>query len=177
MCHSNISDNPYLEAIRHLADTHNEKVFKNKGKNDAITVLAELLNHAKEEVLIFSGNSTGEVSDSEIYDKAIINYIDNSNGVIKVFVENDLKDTSNFKVYQTLLERSIDNERVKIKKAGNEFLESVNSFFQNKYHFLVADKCMYRVETNPDTFKAIGSFNSPEFCSKLSNLFNNYFDR
>jgi hypothetical protein len=170
---------PYLtyeEAVKLLADTHSDKIFKNKGVESAEIVLTELLNHAKDEVLIFSGNFKGDVSNSEKYNNAIVNFINNTSGIIKVFVEHELKKEKNFLVYQTLIDLGNNNKRVVIKKTNKDFIEEVESFFSDKYHFLVADKCMYRVETEIDTFKAIASFNSPDFSTKLSNLFNKYFD-
>lgn len=166
----------YGEAVKLLADTQSERVFKNKGADSAVIVLTELLNHAKEEVLIFSGNIKGNVTNSEQYSQAIINYLNNTPGIIKVFVERELEGNNNYKVYQTLKDYSGPDKRVLIKKANPEFIEEVESFFHNKYHFLVADNCMYRVETEIDTFKAIVSFNSPAFSKKLSDLFNKHFN-
>lgn len=172
-----MKDLTYRDTIKYLASTKSTKLFGNKGVNYAEIVLSEIFNSAKEEVLIFAGNKKGDVTNSDTYCLAIENYINNTDGVIKVFLENGRIDDS-FKVYKKIKDYKEKNpNRVDCKEASEKFLSDVNDFFKNRYHFIVADKRMFRVETEPDTYKAICSFNSSDFANNLRNLFLKHFNQ
>ncbi len=167
----------YRSSIEVLAKTKSKKEFLNSGAVNAVSVLATIVRHANEEILIYSGNNKRGVTDSDEYVYEIEQFLAKKSGQVKVFLENGLKEENNFPVYQVLKEyRDKHNDsRVEIKDATKVFKEDVINVFDSNYHFTVADKRMFRVETGPVIFKAICSFNSTSTAKALRIFFMNHF--
>ena len=168
----------YERSIDHLAKYRSNKIFKNTGPKNASVILSTIFKYSKNEILMFSGNIKGDVTNSKNYVESVEYYLFNTVGKLKLFLEHPLKEYKNFQVYNLIKEYSdkTSNNRVQIKPASKEFLTAVSNKFGDIYHFTVGDGRMFRIEINPDLYEAIVSFNNKETASKLREFFLDYFN-
>jgi hypothetical protein len=113
----------YKNAVIGLAERNNPKIFLNKGADHAVVVLSTIFKFSNEEILLFSGNKKGEVTDNDDYNNSVIEYL-NCGKKLKVILENrGIEGKEDYKVYATIKEfAKSDNKNVCIKYADNEFI-------------------------------------------------------
>lgn len=172
-----INEIRYEQSVNYFAENRIERNFRNFGKNNALVVLKNIFRHSEEEVLVFAGNSKGDVANDETYVDCVSNFLLSENAMLKILVENPLKDADNFGFYDLANSASKNNKNVQISTAPKEFIEDIKKIFGKIVHFTVADGRMYRLETDPENFKAICSFNDSSYSRKLKNLFLTYFPK
>jgi len=170
--------NNYKKAVEELAKNSENLEFDNKGNEHASVVLENMLKYAKKSFKIYTGNFNGDVANNDAFLKYFNKFIENKNEV-KVIIESLPDDEVN---YSKALKRIIDLNNnpaynVKYKLATEAFKKELENIFQNKKpcHFSISDSKAYRVEIEPNTYKAIVNFNDPQITQKLELIFDNFF--
>jgi hypothetical protein len=65
---------------------------------------------------------------------------------------------------------------IECKKINEEGKKHINDQIMGKCNFSVFDDKMFRLETNPENFKAFGSFNNVEISEMLTKVFDEVFN-
>jgi len=170
--------NNYKKAVEELAKNSEYMEFDNKGSEHASIVLENMLKYADTNFKIYTGNFNGDVANDDSFLKYFNRFIENKKEV-KVIIESLPSDVLK---YSKALKRIIDLNNnpaynVKYKLATTTFKKDLENIFQSKkpYHFSISDSKAYRVEIEPNTYKAIVNFNDPQITKKLELIFDNFF--
>lgn len=166
----------YEQAVDFYAKNCIDSEFPNKGSEHATIVISRIFEYAEQYVKIFSGKLNSDVADNPKFIQSLKRYI-NSGKKLEVIVE-EIPEIDKSNALKLIIESSKNPMLdVSIKKASNEFLESVRNSFKSKniYHFIVSDDRAYRVEVDKNNFKARCNFNDTHISSILNNTFSNFF--
>lgn len=165
----------YQEYIENLANTHSEEIFSNGGKDHASILMATMLNHTKNRARIFCEGFKADLIHTEPYFQALKDYLGKGRR-LSVLVEND-KHTEEAPI-QFLKKHKSENQdaEIELKKIKEEDKKKIfNALNSIHCNFAVFDDDKFRLEYIPEEYKAMGSFNQPEKCRKLTELFDAAF--
>ena len=166
----------YKEYLTKLAESQSEEIFYNAGKEHASVLMAIMLDNTKQTARIFSEGFKADLITTEPYFGKLKQFLEKKDIKLSVLIENDdhitEKPVSLLKKYYN---EGSDIALKKIKEEDkNEIFEKLNSKHCN---FAVFDDNKFRLEYIPEEYKAMGSFNQPNKCNVLINLFDNAFNR
>lgn len=166
----------YRDAVMYLAEQKDDMLFSNKGAVHAAIVMTAFFTFAEEEVLIFSEKLNKSVANDSEFMKALSKYIVSGKS-LKVLLEKDIPDDPSPALIKVMEAAKENPTTVELKTLRSEDIPKIREFFtDNKvHHFAVADQRAFRVEIDPDEFKAIVSFNQPEKAAELHKLFDYLF--
>ena len=105
---------------------------------------------------------------------------DFTNGSIRILIQKkDWIQNAPFRIIGEALADSSINEKIQIKIISDEARFGIEKALGQakdvNYNFSIYDRKAFRLEYEPDNYRALGSFNSPSWCSLLLELFNNAF--
>ncbi|MBK9728442.1 MAG: hypothetical protein IPO86_10020 [Saprospiraceae bacterium] len=155
----------FMAKVELLANSKSPIVFPNRGSKFAAIVLGKIFSCAKNNVYIKANNFSGEISNED-------NYIDGlkmalSKSVNFTIIVDDEKCVSiNVSKGMQILLDYVDYGLVKIWHIKNN-TDNIN------LNFCIADKQMFRYETESATHKAMCSFNDEKRTLIISNIFRN----
>ncbi len=156
--------NEYLNFVESLAqEGGTDQIFFNSGPNHAAIVFATMFKYANQEVSMYCGGFSGEVSNDKRYQRELEGFL-SRNGHLRILVENDHSANPQSQVYSIL--RKYDSQ-VKVYLAQGR-MTAKNG---DPLHFALADNRMYRLETGTADYTAEVNFNNPEKVEILSNYF------
>tara|TARA_R110002020_G_scaffold11155_2_gene42308 strand:+ start:361 stop:855 length:495 start_codon:yes stop_codon:yes gene_type:complete len=142
--------------------TPSTKEFPNKGPQHASIVLSNIFEIATKEINMLTGNLDATVIKKDFM-TALTSFLGKENTVLNIIF------TDGTLMNKDIVEQLKKFENVNMFNAPND----MNSKYLSgeNFHFTVADKSMFRFETDTDKFKAWCSFNSPNKATSLNNLF------
>lgn len=158
------------------------ELFTNGGIEHASILMSKLFSQTKNEVRMFCEGFKPNLITTEPYYTSLRKYIESEDGKsIKVLVETDeYINEESFRYLQTQQkEKEKDGKEnlVQIRKIKPENKEKIFKEMNTEhYNFSVFDESMFRLEYDPDKYKAIGSFNDPERAKILKKLFDLLFE-
>jgi len=163
----------YKNDIEFLATTEENFEYNNKGEAHAAVVLSTMLNHTKENFLMFSGELDKAVANQEIFIFALKNYLE-ENKPFKLLLEEMPKKPSKALDLVKKYAKSKSNVEYKIiTKTSKELLKDI--FDGDMIHFSIADGKSYRLETDRKMYKAVCNFNDANIGVPLQELFNDIY--
>lgn len=177
MCRQQDIFNDYKDFLKNLTKTGSSKLFTNGGKEYASILMSVLLDNTNSVARIFSYGFRPDLVTTDEYKQALERFLKSSYKELRVMVETD---------------EAVDKEPIKmLKKAyqeGNDHVtlrlitpedrkELINQLGGGHRNFAVFDNDKYRMEYDPDDFKAFGSFNDVETCTRLTTLFDKAFEK
>lgn len=112
------------------------------------------------------------------YWKALSAYLEQKDRTLKVLVNSDawVAQDPLQTLFKKQLERGNDNT-IQVRLITDEGRNTIRAQFNGAMNnFAVFDTKMYRLEYNPNEYKAFGSFNNPDDAELLLKLFNNVFE-
>jgi len=165
----------YTEAVNYFAEQKDDMLFTNKGKDHAAIVLCAMLKNAEGKVDIFSGSLNRDVADDTRFLDALKEFID-SGKTLRVLLESDIP-TEPSKALNMVMDAAKKSKLVQYKTLKEEDKEKMSKLFKDGqlHHFAVADRRALRLETDAIDFKALVSFNDPEYAGSLQIMFNEFF--
>lgn len=170
--HNNIAD--YKNYILNLAKNNKNVVFFNSSEEHGALVMGTMFRYATQEVNIYCGSLSGHISSKPEYTSGLKCFLQNG-GKLRILMQGDkYKQDSPPELFKILKFYSIlkpDNIEIKV----HPYKVTQNSG-NHEVHFMVADKKMYRVEDNIDSFTAACNFNDPEKASQFDVVFNQIFN-
>lgn len=171
---SEISDKLLAEYKKFLLDlfqSNSEDFFTNGGKEHASILLSVMYDNAQSEAKVFCEGLNPDifVENSDLYN-SFMNYIEKDKE-IKILMESD----KNLSILPA--SKIISKSNVEIRIINDEDKKIIfESLHTDRCNFSIFDGKMVRLETEPDNYKAIGSFNRPDWADSLTKLFNSAFD-
>lgn len=176
MCRQQDIFNDYKDFLKNLAKTGSSKLFTNGGKEYASILMSVLLDNTNSVARIFSYGFRPDLVSTNEYKKALENFLSSSYKEIRVMVESDEAiDEEPIRMLKEAYGR--DRRRVSLKLITPEDRKDlIDQLGGGHRNFAVFDNDKYRMEYDPDDFKAFGSFNDVETCARLTTLFDNAFE-
>lgn len=177
MCRQQDIFNDYKAFLKNLAKTGSSKLFTNGGKEYASILMSVLLDNTNSVARIFSYGFRPDLVSTEEYKQALERFLSSSYKEVMVMVESDEAiDKEPIRMLKEAYQR--DSHRVSLKlitpEDRKDLIEKLGGGHRN---FAVFDNDKYRMEYDPDDFKAFGSFNDVETCARLTLLFDNAFEK
>ncbi|MCT7529514.1 hypothetical protein N5T79_10175 [Aliarcobacter cryaerophilus] len=166
----------YRNAVEFYAKTNSGEIFDNLGPNHAANVLENFFKYSTSEIYMYSGFLDKKVADDKDLIRELINYLKNKNKVFLLIEKYpEVDEVSNF--YKILEKEALTNNNIIIKLASEEFKSELKKVFKSgkALHFIVTNNFAFRIETDPEKFKAKCSFNHREYASILLNVIKKYF--
>ena len=176
MCRQQDIFNDYKAFLKNLAKTGSSKLFTNGGKEYASILMSVLLDNTNSVARIFSYGFRPDLISTKEYKRALENFLSSSYKEIRVMVESD--EAIEEEPIRILKEAyGCDRHRVSLKLITPEDRKNLIAQLGGGHrNFAVFDNDKYRMEYDPDDFKAFGSFNDVETCARLITLFDNAFE-
>ena len=164
-------ESDYREYILDLANSDRNVVFYNSGPQHGAFVLATIFSKAENNIKIFNGGFSGEISSDRLYQENLLDFLVKGGKLEILCNQNEVKKSDFFNLlafYNELIPGSITvKQTTTIVTKGDT---------ENAIHFAVADNKMYRVEDDIDNYTAFCNFNDPEQAQILSSLFDGIFN-
>lgn len=166
----------YQEYLENLAKKCSNEIFSNAGKNHASILMAIMFENTKKEARIFCEGFKADLIHTEPYFSALENYLKDEKNELSVLVESDnYIHEEPICLLKSYREKGASIELKKIRETDKEkIFKELNTQHCN---FAVFDNDKFRLEYEPEEYKAMGSFNQPEKCKTLIDLFNNAFSK
>ena len=169
----------YKKSVEILALTESKLVFKNSYHSHANIVLTNIIKYSKKSICIYDDNLSGDIANiDKQFITELIETIRNKETVLKICVKDNCQ-FNNFQTEIVNLSKSYP-DKIYIKIASQEFRESIVKSFESDINFAIGDDKMFRLEygdIEANERKAFCSFNNEEYPSKLSKIFNTYFEK
>lgn len=170
--------NRYKTYINELAKSNSEQLFTNGGIEYASVLMAVLFENTKKDARIFCQGFKPTLITKDPYWKALKDYLNKDGNTLKVLVETD--EFSKEQPLQLLKEEKYkrgDNS-IQVRVASKETIESIYAKLSgNPCNFAVFDHDKFRFESEPDGYKAFGSFNRKNYASALISIFDDAFNK
>lgn len=167
----------YKEVLEEMAKTRSTQPFTNKGKEYASILMSVLFQHTEQRVRMFAYGFRPILIKTSPYWETLKKYINDTDKQIEVLVEtNEYVADEPMQLLAKAKERGRKNISVKLitEKQKEEIQTKMSPY--THCNFSVFDDNMYRMEFEPEDFKAFGSFNDPAECQKLITLFDKAFE-
>lgn len=161
----------YKKFLNELYDNNSMEFFTNGGKDYASVLLSVLYSKANDSVKMFCEGLNPELFENEELRVAFMEYV-SSGKRIQILMESNAYLTNHPAV------DIMGKENVEIKVIKDEDRNKIfSTLHTDRCNFSIFDGKMIRLETDPIDYKAVGSFNRPEWASVLSMLFDDAFNK
>ncbi len=177
MCKQQDIFDDYKTFLKNLAKTGSSKLFTNGGKEYASILMSVLLDNTNSVVRIFSYGFRPDLVSTPEYKQALKRFLETPYKEIRVMVETgEAVDQEPIRMLKEAYQSSPDRVSLKLitPEAREDLISQLGGGHRN---FAVFDNEKYRMEYDPDDFKAFGSFNDVETCSRLISLFDGAFEK
>lgn len=160
----------YYESILHLSLNKLNLEFNNKDMHHAALVMSTIFNSAETKIKIFARNFKGDICDKEIYIDSLKKAILNNKNISIVFEETP---NANSRCLNMILnQRKERPDQITIKVLNKDFkIKFKKNIGDDLNNFTVADKKMFRCETDMDLYKAFCNFDDEKIATILDNNF------
>jgi len=159
----------YEKTLIGLASTNSDFVFNNSGIDHAAIFTKTIYTYATKIKMLCNGLGS-ELAKDKRYLDALQAFLDRANTELTLIIisKSHLKGAALKMIQKKVVEFP---ERFKIFHAPTE------SGFSYSSHIMIGDGCIFRIENEPETFKAFGSFNKPSIVDKLNNILDNILNQ
>ncbi len=167
----------YKKYLEELANNQSSALFANAGKEHASILMSLLFNHTVSDVRIFCVGFRPLLIRTMPYWRSLNNYLKDNGKSLKVLVETD--DFLNDEPLQLLkkVKKKRADDSIVVKQITKVDQMLINEKVEgNHCNFAIFDNNKFRFEYDPDGFKAYGSFNRPENCRYLIDIFDTAFN-
>jgi len=176
----------YKNRIHDFAERLDPYTFSNEGIEHAEIVLSEMYEHANEFVYVYCGHLSEQLTSRPLFFNALTAYLACGGKQLKVLIADKPNPEDMSPALIRILEKCKKN---KSENSNDNSIEcrllkdtdGINSHFQfnekKSIHFSVADNRAFRLEIEPEKYRAFCSFNNVEISTKLSSIFMTYFNK
>ena len=164
----------YIDYINKLAESKSPEIFTNGGIEYASQLMAVLFHNTEKEARLFCHGFRPDLICQQPYWNALQEYLQDDSKILHVLVECDdaLHEEPMNLLRRTKERRGNDTVDYRLVKEDDRemIFRGLNGTHCN---FAVFDNNKFRLEYDPDGFKAFGSFNHENNCKRLVDLFDN----
>ena len=177
MCKQQDILNEYRLFLEDLASTNSSKLFTNGGKEYASILMSVLLDKTNSIARIFSYGFRPDLVWTDPYREALNRFVGSSYKELRILVESvEAIDKEPISFLNDMFKKG--NERVSVRLITEEERNIIiDQLGGGHCNFAVYDDNKFRMEYEPEKFKAFGSFNDVTTCEKLIRLFDSAFDK
>jgi len=166
----------YVAYIKKLASEKSPEIFTNGGAEYASELMAVLFQNTQAEARLFCQGFRPDLITREPYWGALNSYLADSGKLLHVLVESD---DALYEAPMNLLRETRDRRgdgTVDFRLVREEDRQKIFSGLNGTpCNFAVFDNDKFRLEYDPDGFKAFGSFKHEDNCGVLISLFDDAF--
>lgn len=166
----------YREVLEDMARKHSSEPFTNKGKEYASILMSVLFQNTEHQVRMFAYGFRPDLIMTPPYWNTLKEYINDTDKPINVLVEtNEFVKEEPMRFLANAKERGRKN--INVRLISEEQKKQIQEKMAPYAHcnFSVFDDNMYRMEFEPEEFKAFGSFNDKKECERLIGIFDNAY--
>ena len=166
----------YRRYLEGLAESDSTDMFSNGGIKHASILMSVLFQGTKNARIYCEGFKPNLIK-TDPYWTALNQYLlEDANNRLDVLVESDeYKDEKPLQILKEAMDRR-HNDTIHVKKISKAGKELIADRFGNGHcNFAVFDDKKFRFEYDPENYRAFGSFNQPDKCEILTELFDNAF--
>lgn len=173
--HITMDPEEYKEFLEKLVKDNSPELFTNGGKSYASILMSVLLDNTRREARIYCKGLRPELLLEEPYWSSFKRYTENRSKKMLVLVESE--EAVNEEPIQHLKKvREEGNHNVSVRVIHSSYREKFRKKFgRDNCNFAVYDDKMYRMEYDPEHFKAFGSFNNIAVSKQLIEAFDDAY--
>lgn len=163
----------YRRFLKEQARANSSKLLTNSGIDYASELMSVLLDNTSAEARIYCRGFRRQLVWSQPYKNSLINFIDSPGKSIKVLVESDcaIKEEP----IQKLNEKFREGKNVELRLISDVDKANLENELNGHCHFAVFDDQKFRLEIDPENFRAFGSFNDFDVANRLKSIFDKAF--
>lgn len=161
----------YREYLEELAESKSTDMFSNGGKEHASILMSVLLQNTNKVALMYCEGFKPDLIATQPYWDALNEFLKNPEHELHVLVQSErCQDQKPLLMLHEMINQGSTNILVKkISKTGKAIIEE--RYGEDPCNFAVFDDEKFRFEYNPTEYKAFGSFNKPDECRDLKDVF------
>lgn len=192
----------YKDYLNRLAQQNpaSQDIFTNKGEAHASILMATLMANTERRLDMYcTGLRPGilcgvDEGDAEgfkgsywdefkrFFQETLLsdNFVNNS---VRLLVQTDrFINNAPFRIVGNALRNPQTQSKIQVRLISEESKKRIEDFFGNQdcpnvnYNFAIFDGKAFRLEYEPDSYRALGSFNNPSWGRLLSDMFNEAFN-
>lgn len=173
---TNIILEKYREYVEDLAKKKSSETFTNAGKEHASILMSILFRYTDNEARIFCEGFKPELIMTQPYWSALNDFLKKENNKLSIMVEtNQYIHEKPFELLQENKERR-NNATIEVRLINEEDKKYIFDQLNTEHcNFAIFDNNKFRLEYIPENYQAIGSFNQPQTCQKLTTMFDKAF--
>lgn len=170
----------YRDFLVDLAEKSSPEMFSNGGKDYASILMSVLLQNTNKEARIYSKGFRSDLITTDPYWSELQTWLSNPNHKLMVMVDTD--EHINEKPLQLLLKVKTERDRngypntILVRRISKNSKDLISKKYGQECNFAIFDENKFRYEYEPVSFKAYGSFNQPETCMRLKEVFDLAFN-
>ena len=173
----------YQAYLEQLANTQSPDLFSNAGIEHASILMSVLLRNTDKIARVFSNGFKPDLIMTQPYWDSLKDFLNNPNNTLLVLVETDkYQDSAPMQLLKTIIKKRKEMDSISgtvvVKLLSAKGKDLISKRFGNRHcNFAIYDDNKFRFEYDPENFKAYGSFNQPENCKILKDIFDNVFEQ
>lgn len=167
----------YEDNLEKFASEGIGTLFVNDGKKYASILMSVMLRHTMREIRLYCHGFREDLITTQPYWNSLVDYLKDQEKRIKVLVETDeAKEQAPMQLLRREKMRRGD-DTISVKLITEEDRKLIDEKVVEEHcNFGVFDDNKFRFEYNPEKFKAYGSFNKPNTCKFLREVFDSAFN-
>lgn len=167
----------YEVTLEKFASSGDETLFINDGKKYASILMSVMLRHTEKEIRLFCCGFKEDLITTQPYWNSLVEYLKDAKKRFMVLVETDsYKEQAPMQLLlREKAKRGDDTISVKLITAEDKKLIN-DKVVEEHCNFGVFDGNKFRFEYDPENFRAYGSFNKPNTCKFLTEIFDSAFN-
>lgn len=173
MCQSQEILSSYRKYLEGLAASNSSERFSNGGKDYAPILMSVLFDNTVSIVRVYAKGFRPELITEPVYWSSLQKFLSKYK-TIQVLVET--ADYRNESPIQAVKIASEQNPNTGVRLISDEDKKTFDEILGGHVNFAVFDTNKFRMEYDPNDFKAFGSFNDPETSKKLITLFDKAYN-
>lgn len=166
----------YTKILTKAISENSSQLIPNSGEYHAAAMMSKMIESTQHSLNMVVGSFAGHVSGLPPYQIALSQFLEKPNIEVKIlFLESPNEESKAIAKFRE--QRDFHRKDIIFKKANEEtFVTLANSFALGALpHFSIFDDDKFRLEINPKSYSAFGSFNDCSRVGKLQNIFASAF--
>ena len=172
----------YENYLKKLASINSDEMFSNGGIDYASILMSVLFNNTNSVARIYCKGFRRNLIMTDPYWTALIKYLENPSHILKVMVETDqYVQEEPLQLLQKIIQKRGEigedaKPTIEVRVITPKRRDEITQKYGEECNFAIFDDKKFRYEYDPENFRAYGSFNQPETCMKLKEVFETAFN-
>lgn len=169
--------NEYQDYLNELAQSQSDVIFNNGDKWHASILMATMFRNTKSYIRMYSTGLRPQLIEMEPYFSVFRTFFEDQENKVSIDILVETEDSIKNQPFIIVRGAMANKQNIRVRQIRPQDKSSLNKTLGfERCNLSVFDETKFRLEYDPDGFKAIASFNQPEWAGKLSDLFDNAFN-